>query len=367
MPLRVLLTGANGYIAQHIIAAFVEAGHSVRGVVRSEQKIAQLEKVFHKYAGTPQLDFGVVPDISVPGAFDKVLRSDPPFDIVIHTASPYNFRDNTSNAAFLDPAIKGTTSILNSIATHAPSVRRVVLTSSMAAILNFSSPPVSSPPKVYTEEDWNPIQWDDALATDNMFLVYLASKKFSEKAAWDFVLGEGKGGGVAAGTKPNFDLVVLDPPVVLGPLADESQAASTRPENLTESFFLIYNALLRPDQTAESTPGDLPLHLYVDVRDLAQANLLAATTPAAGGKRFVVCAEQGHMSAQRVADILREALPDLRDKIPKGTPGQPLPEGIFSASSQLARDVLGIRFRTPEETINDMASQLRQVLKQAAA
>lgn len=59
---------------------------------------------------------------------------------------------------FLDPAIKGTTGILKSIKAYAPSVKRVVITSSFAAIVN-----PDNHPKVYDESSWNPITWDEAL------------------------------------------------------------------------------------------------------------------------------------------------------------------------------------------------------------
>lgn len=59
---------------------------------------------------------------------------------------------------FLDPAIKGTTGILTSIKAHASSVRRVVITSSSAAILN-----PKSHAKVYDETHWAPVTWDDAM------------------------------------------------------------------------------------------------------------------------------------------------------------------------------------------------------------
>lgn len=59
---------------------------------------------------------------------------------------------------FLDPAIKGTTGILKSIKAYAPSVKRVVVTSSFAAIVN-----PDKHPKVYDESAWNPITWEEAL------------------------------------------------------------------------------------------------------------------------------------------------------------------------------------------------------------
>jgi nucleoside-diphosphate-sugar epimerase len=91
-----------------------------------------------------------------------------------------------SNKEFLDPAINGTTEILKSVKAHAPSVKRVVITSSCAAVVDFAAPPVTTPPKVYTEDDWNPTTYENALSgTPNAG--YQASKKFAEKAgacAW---------------------------------------------------------------------------------------------------------------------------------------------------------------------------------------
>lgn len=69
---------------------------------------------------------------------------------------------------FLDPAIKGTTGILKAIKAYAPSVKRVIITSSFAAIVNGKQHP-----KVYSEENWNPLTWEEAMNHAN---VYRASK-----------------------------------------------------------------------------------------------------------------------------------------------------------------------------------------------
>ncbi|KAJ9138667.1 NAD dependent epimerase/dehydratase [Pleurostoma richardsiae] len=355
---RVLLTGANGFIAQHILADFLEAGHSVRGVVRSQARVTQLKAIFSKYADK-QLDFAIVQDITAPGAFDAALQSpegpfdaalqspEGPFDLVVHTASPYNFREGETNDHFLNPAVKGTTGILESVARAAPSVKRVIVTSSMASIVDFAAPVVTHPAKVYTEADWSPVTWEQALSTDNMHIVYQASKKYAEKAAWEFVEQH----------KPGFDLVTLCPPMVYGPAYEPSVYQTA--QQLNESVLMLYNVSLRPGLTEDSPVPPTGMHVYVDVRDVAQAHLLAATTPAAGGHRFVLCAEQGHMSSQRVVNILRARLPEWSKRIPRGEPDKwEMPEGAYGASSALAKEVLGLKFHTPEETIGDMGAQL---------
>ena len=49
-----------------------------------------IERVFYKY-GKSQLDFTVVEDIAQPGAFKDAVLSNPPFEAVIHTASPFHY------------------------------------------------------------------------------------------------------------------------------------------------------------------------------------------------------------------------------------------------------------------------------------
>lgn len=87
------------------------------------------------------------------------MQSQPPFDYVIHTASPFHHDFSDPIEGILDPALKGTTGILRAIKAYAPEVKRVVVTSSFAAIVN-----PKSHPKVYDETSWNPVTWDEAVA-----------------------------------------------------------------------------------------------------------------------------------------------------------------------------------------------------------
>ena len=96
------------------------------------------------------------------------MKSEPPFDYVLHTASPFHFNVQDPEKDFLDPAIKGTTGVLASIKKYAPSVKRVVVTSSFAAIVN-----PAKHPEVYDETLWNPVTWEEAKNPSN---TYRASK-----------------------------------------------------------------------------------------------------------------------------------------------------------------------------------------------
>lgn len=103
----------------------LQQGHSVVTSVRSEEKATAIKKA---YPGLPKekLDFAIVKDIAVEDAFDTAIVSDPPFDVVIHTASPFHFNTTDVKKDLLDPAIVGTTGLLKAIKKGAPTVKRVV-------------------------------------------------------------------------------------------------------------------------------------------------------------------------------------------------------------------------------------------------
>lgn len=93
--------------------------------VRSTSKAEGIRKAHPSY-GTDKLDFAIVPDVSQADAFDHAVVSDPPFEAVIHTASPFHFNVTDIKKDLLDPAIIGTTGILRAIKKNAPTVKRVV-------------------------------------------------------------------------------------------------------------------------------------------------------------------------------------------------------------------------------------------------
>ena len=115
-------------------------GHSVVTTVRSQDK-ADKVKAGHPHIGKDKLDFAIVEDIAREGAFDQAVVSDPPFEAVIHTASPCHFDVTDVQKELLAPAIVGTTTMLKSIKAKAPTVKRCVITSSFAAIMDFTRSP----------------------------------------------------------------------------------------------------------------------------------------------------------------------------------------------------------------------------------
>ncbi|CAG8955774.1 hypothetical protein HYFRA_00011643 [Hymenoscyphus fraxineus] len=356
MSKNILLTGANGFIGSHILSLLLTSHHHILAIVRSPSKATKLTLNFTSHPQSANLELGIVPDITVPGAFASVIESaqaSRPLDIVIHTASPFLYRVVENNIEFLDPAIKGTLEILRAVKEGAGSVKRVVVTSSCAAVIDFDADVVQVPRKVYTEEDWNPRTWEEALG-GSPNAGYQASKKFAEKAeggyrrsdvdvfpAWDFLDTE----------KPAFDLVTLAPPMVYGPLRHSVESI----KDLNQSNGRIYNLFINSTQEAPEPPNGL--HLYVDVRDLAKAHLLAALTPSASNSRLLICV--GSVSSQEISDLLRSNIPELETRTPRGNPGmRGLDENAYGASSGKAERVLGLRYRGKEETFVELARQL---------
>jgi dihydroflavonol-4-reductase len=329
---RVLVTGATGFVASHAIAELLQRGYDVRGTVRSRAR-ALSEAALARLPGAERLDL-VEADLTDAASFTAPAEG---CDAVLHIASPYAINVKDPQRDLVDPAVKGTEAVLAAAAKAG--VRRVVLTSSLAAITD------APPGRALTEADWNE---KSSLARNP----YYFSKAQAERAAWDFVKEH----------KAGFDLVVINPALVAGP-------SYTRA--LNES-----NKLLA-DMTKGVFPGVLDLSWgFVDVRDVARAHALALETPAASGR--YICSGDILTMRETVA-ALRAALPEAK------LPRLPLDNAVGTALAKLVsytqpsgvggylrtnlgrrmrydngkiRRELGMTFRPAAATIADAAADL---------
>ncbi|KAG8895062.1 methylglyoxal reductase (NADPH-dependent) gre2, partial [Tulasnella sp. 408] len=326
----VLLTGANGFIAATILRKLLERGHTVVGTVRSQSKATFLREQYKAAVDSNKLQFAVVDDITVPGAFDEVLRSHQ-FDAVLHTSSPFHWNITDIDKELLQPAIQGTVGILDSVHRVAPSVERVVVTSSFASVVNRTKG--TWPGKVYTEADWNPTNREEGLK--DVGSGYYASKTLAEQAAWDFVKEK----------NPSFTLTTLCPPMVYGP--PEQEVPSMVKLNTSDlDIYDIFNG------TSDPRYG---VWIWVDVRDLAEAHVLAMvcrpvlesviavnvlTQPTiqdsavAANQRYII--SQGNFSPQMFVDYIWKHYPEraAAKGINKHTPGKYYPdEGVYGVDA----------------------------------
>lgn len=333
-PAKVLVTGASGYIAVWICKTLLDKGYSVVGTVRSDTKGEKLKELFKSY--DDQFSYVIVEDISEDGAFDKAVVG---VDAVQHIASPVTFAADDPQDLIV-PAVKGTTGILESIKAYAPTVKRVVLTSSVASIGHEKTPPV------YDESDWN----IDAPKAVEKFgrnapgrAKYGTSKVLAERAAWEFM---DKNNDLI-----NFDLVAINPSFVWGPLV--GPVKSEKEINETLGFFRAHTTIKDPALTREqlNAPGS-----SVDVRDVALVHTLALANPEAAGERFIV--NSSSYTYQDILDLIHEH-GDHPD-VPKGFPGtgKGIPRREYLNGK--AEKTFGIKFRSLQEVAIDTLTSLRE-------
>ena len=256
----VLVTGASGFIASHIVQQLLKDDYRVRGTVRDPEKIRREGYLTDLAGATERLEL-IAADLLKPESFDHAVQG---CEYVIHTASPYAIDVKDAQRDLVDPAVNGTISVLESCL-EAGTVRRVVLTSSVAAVTDRADGHLN------TESDWN----TTSSLTRNP---YYYSKTLAERAAWGFM----------ESNQPGFDLVSINPFFVIGPSLVPTL-------NLSHSSFV--------GLTNGRIPGILALDWpLVDVRDVARAHILAMNNPKASG-RYIVAAETRTM--RQVVDLLR--------------------------------------------------------------
>jgi len=168
MP-TVLITGINGFVAVHTAVKYLENGWNVRGTVRSADKgdKAIALPVFKQYKD--KIDYVIVEDL-IKGDFSEALKG---VDAIAHCASPWHF-NGKKWAEYRDPAVQGTTNILEQAAKveskSTPVLRRshslvgvknCAIVSSFAAVGDCVKPFAEQKGRVYTEDDWLPQTEED--------------------------------------------------------------------------------------------------------------------------------------------------------------------------------------------------------------
>lgn len=175
---------------------------------------------------------------------------------------------------------------------------------------------------------------EEALTTKDGQVAYRESKKFAEVAAWDFVEKE----------KPNFTLTTLNPPMVFGPVLQRFNSLGAI--NTSNKRFLgMVQGKFKGEQTGPT--------LWVDVRDLAEAHVLAIETPEAAGKRFFITA--GSASEKEVGKIIQKNFQEIADSIQSGLNEKQM---TFGADTRCSREELGLTYRSLESCVVDLVKSL---------
>jgi dihydroflavonol-4-reductase len=303
MPERVLVTGASGFIAKHIVLALLNAGHTVRGTLRTPAREAEVRAAVAPHLTDPaaldRLTF-VALDLEQDGGWDTAMAG---MSVLMHTASPFPIEQPKDPAVLIRPAVEGTLRALR--AAKAAGIGRVILTSSTVAVLNTELPAGRTH---HNEGDWSDL--DSPTATP-----YVRSKTLAERAAWDFVAGEGAG----------MALTVINPSFVMGPPLDQHFGSSVG----------VIRRILRGRDPMMPKLG----LTCVDVRDIAALHLAALEQPGTAGQRIIGAA--GEMWMDEMAKAIKAAYPARR--IPTGIAPKPLLRllGIFDGQIRAILPAIG--------------------------
>ena len=264
----ILVTGGTGYLASWIIKQLLDEGLTVRATVRNKsnsEKSKHLIKLADDSKGSLEL---YEADLLDDGAFDKAMTD---CELVFHTASPFQM-DNIKNPQkqLVDPALKGTNNVLNSV-NKTETVKRVVLTSSCAAIYQDAIDTVG---KNTNEDAWN----TKSSLKNNP---YMFSKKIAEETAWK-----------TAKAQNRWDLITMNPGFILGPSLT----------NRVDSFSINTIISMLNGKNKSGVP-DLAFPV-VDVRDVAKAQILGAFNPNAKGRHILSSGKP--LFLLEIAQILKE-------------------------------------------------------------
>jgi dihydroflavonol-4-reductase len=263
---KVLITGISGYVGQHCAAELLKNGYAVKGSVRNLSKTTEVTKGINTIIDPKgNLEYCVLNLLEDKG-WDSAMEG---CDYVLHVASPFVSKEPKDENELIRPAVEGTKRAL--IAAKKAGIKRLVLTSSMVAMLVNAKGTVNI----------NPNSWTNVNAKNAS--AYLKSKTLAEKSAWDFI-EEQKG-------EAKLELVVVNPGPIYGPTLSGNISG--------ESMAMFKNLITGKMQMLPEFSINIS-----DVRDVAKIHVQALENDNANGKRFIVATEKAH-EVRELAQILK--------------------------------------------------------------
>lgn len=365
MP-HTLVTGANSFVAAHIIIELLAKGHTVTGTVRRTFAGNKLLTQHPEWKG--RFDFEVVEDYAEKDAFSAIFQARQ-YHHIVHTAAPMPGASDDFDNHFLRPGIDGTLTLLNGAKKYAPTLQSMAMTGSVNTITGtidslMARSPEENREDEFTNDMWNEITPAFARRSGSQYIMYCASKKESELAVWEWVKNQ----------KPNFNVritfstsvgivkaktfdskvTVFLPALIFGPPPSLEQL------NFSVSF--LYNFF---NGTFKELPDTYSAGLfpsYIDVRDLATAHVRALTTPGAANKRFLIGGAE--LTSSLILNtftglVEKGVLPELKGRLPKDTGKDNktrLLIPVFAAKD--GNEVLELTVRSVEETLKDVAKRI---------
>ncbi|KAL6503006.1 hypothetical protein OROHE_024174 [Orobanche hederae] len=320
----VCVTGASGFIASWIVKFLLQRGYTVKASVRDPNDPKKTKHLMALDGAKERLHL-IKANLLEEGSFDSIVDG---CEGVFHTASPFYHAVKDPQTELIDPALKGTLNVLRSVA-KAPSVKRVVLTSSIASVAYNDTP---RGPETVINETW----WSDAEWCKRAKKWYVLSKTVAEEAAWKFVKEKG------------IDMVTICPPMVIGPLLQPTLNTSCE-----AILNLVNDGATSKTECAEAYPNSS--YGWVNVKDVALAHILAFENPSANG-RYLTVERVAHYS--EIVDIMRELYPDL--PIPDKCADDKPFATKYLVSKERAESQLGIEFIPVDQGLKETVESLKE-------
>ncbi|KAI4306724.1 hypothetical protein L6164_029978 [Bauhinia variegata] len=311
----VCVTGASGYIASWLVKLLLHRGYTVKASVRDPNDPEKVEHLLQLDGAKDRLHLFKA-NLLEEGSFDSVVEG---CEGVFHTASPFHHNIKDPQADFIDPALKGTLNVLKSCA-KSKSLKRVVLTSSIAAVVYTGKPRT---PEVVVDETW----FSHPDICRELEVWYVLSKTLAEDAAWKFA------------KENNIDMVALNPALVVGPLLQPT---------LNTSAAAVLNLINGAQTFINFSVG------WINVKDVAYAHVQAFEIPSASG-RYCLAERVAHYS--EIVKILRDLYPSLQlpERCADDKPFMP----TYQISKEKAKS-LGIEFTPLDVTLKETVESLRE-------
>ena len=329
---KVLVTGATGFIGLHCIDQLLNQGYAVNGSLRSPKRKDEIINAL-KSNNTPTENLNLfIFNLNEDDGWDKGMQG---CDYLLHVASPISVHAHDEDF-FVKPAVAGVKRAFKFAKKH--NIKKVVLTSSVAAIIETNEG------KEYFDET----DWSDPKSAGISH--YAKSKTLAEKAAWDFIKEH----------ENPFELAVINPALVTGPSLTMDLGESNK------SIEMVVTGKM---------PVAIPMQFgYVDVRDVATAHILAMQSASSNGERFAL--SEKDLSYKDIAKLLKDNgfkkapsisvpvwlakfLANFNKELKITVPFMGKVRSLSKTSK--AKDVLGWNPRPAEESILDIANQIKEM------
>ena len=330
----VLVTGGSGFIGGWCVIGLLNQGYDVRTTVRDLKREGGVRATLGKAvdAGAlARLKFYAA-DLMSDAGWDAATQG---CDYVLHVASPLGVAEPKDPDVLIKPAREGAKRAVG--AAIKAGVKRVVLTSSVAATNRGTTGDWTSDETVWTDPDKPGVG------------AYSRSKTLAERAAWDLIKTSGG----------KTTLATVNPSLVLAPVLSS---------DFSDSVQVVQRLL------SGKVPGIPRLGFnVVDARDVADLHIRAMTAPEAAGERFIAAGKFAWMG--EMAALLREKLGKDAAKVPT----RKVPDFVLRLvalfdrdlgavtpnlgqkhdySSAKAQKMLGWRPRAMEDTVIECAKSL---------